>query len=159
MLKIDFLVSFTSNVEKFLVTITGTKDRRKVKTLAIERFRKNSKKPKLNLPLDKIWNLRFSDLKDCYDKSFSFTGLHTQAGNLHGLGLGDAALEENRSDVSEDAAEAVEPCGSEVSQIGESASRASLGEEGAEAADGDVTVGREERFEVGLVAEFGDWIG
>lgn len=33
------------------------------------------------------------------------------------------------------------------------------GEERAEAADGDVAVGREERFEVGLVAEFGDRSG
>lgn len=50
--------------------------------------------------------------------------------------------------MSEDAAEMVQPGGSEVEQIGESASCASLGEERAEAADGDVTVGREERGEV-----------
>ncbi|KAK7385478.1 hypothetical protein VNO78_31199 [Psophocarpus tetragonolobus] len=47
----------------------------------------------------------------------------------HGFGLGNAVLEENRSHVREDAAKIVQPCVSEIRQIGKSALGASLCDE------------------------------
>lgn len=58
--------------------------------------------------------------------------------------------------MGENATEVIQLSDSEIEQIGESVPCASLGEERAEAANGDVSVGREEGLEVRFVAEFGE---
>jgi hypothetical protein len=59
MLKVNPFVSFASNLEKLLITVSTTKYRRIGVRFAFQCFRNNSEKPELKLPSNKSRNLYF----------------------------------------------------------------------------------------------------